>query len=178
MISPGAFIVLGMICLAGCATAPGGTPDPGPSAPAASRILVLDGTDDAVATESLASWLAENGFLVEYDRIVLTVYRDGRQTRMSPVLEAGGLDRIIISRRYPVAPGTDAARLTALMLELNAALNVGVFAVDDGQLLFEGNLTFVDRLAFAEVDAYLRWLDTVEAAIRRVEGETPALLWP
>jgi hypothetical protein len=152
---------------AGCA---GMRPDAG--------ALMLTGNDDAAAAAVLRDRLHAAGLPVEpaESPASLFVYRRGRATLLSPVLQAEGLDRIIAARSYAPAAGRGAAELETLALSLNRALNVAGFKVSGDALLMEANLTFVDRLEVAELLAFLDWLDSIELAIRRVDAESRALL--
>ena len=66
--------------------------------------------------------------------------------------------------------------LDALARSLNDSLNVGVFSVEAGALVFQSQLTFVDRIRAAEMLAFLDWLDTAELAIARVDRDAGVLL--
>lgn len=140
--------------------------------------LTLEGSDDAAAATAIRAGLQDAGLPVEpaAGPASLFVYRDGRATLLSPVLQAEGLDRIIASRSYAPAAGRGEPELQALALTLNERLNVAGFKVSGGALLMEANLTFVDRLRLEELLAFLDWLDAIELAIRRVDAEGRALL--
>ena len=140
--------------------------------------ITLTGSDDAAAALAVRTLLADAGQPVEPAAAPssLFVYRQGRATLLSPVLQEQGLDRIIASRSYAPAAGAGEPELEALALELNRRLNVAGFKVSGGALVMEANLTFVDRLTLDELLDFLDWLDTIELAIRRVDQERPALL--
>jgi hypothetical protein len=162
-----AAICCSLMLLAGCAGL----------RPAGSGIE-LTGSDDAAAVTALMQRLRDAGLPVEAaaSPSSLFVYRAGRATLLSPVLQNEGLDRIIGARSYAPAAGQDEAAVAALAARLNDGLNVASFKVAAGALLMETNLTFLDRLSVDEVLAFLDWLDAVELAIRRVDDERRVLL--
>lgn len=153
--------------LAACATVSG----PG------SRLDLGDSDDDAAAA-ALLRLLDAHGVPAEpgSDGASLLVYRRGMATRLDPVVQPDGLDRIISTRRYAPAPGRSESDLAALAGRLNDTLNVGVFGVEGGALVFQSQLTFLDRVGAPELLAFLDWLDTAELAIARVDLESGALL--
>ncbi len=160
-------LCLSVAVIAGCATA---------SRP--SDILQLPGDDDQAAVGELAEFLGRAELPVEKSPVgdSLFVYRRGMATLLSPVLQNDGLDRIIATRSYAPAPGREDRDLAALAFDLNDQLNVGGFAVADGALIFETNLTFVDQVSLDEIKRFLDWLDDVELAIKTIDQETGVLL--
>lgn len=144
----------------------------------AGRGLDLAGSDDASAAAAIRDLLDRQGVPVEAgsDGASLLVYRRGMATRLEPVMQPDGLDRVISTRRYAPAPGKTEATLSDLSQALNDALNVGVFSVEGGALVFQSQLTFVDRVGSAELLAFLDWLDTAELAIARVDRDGGVLL--
>lgn len=160
-------IVIAFGLLVGCATT-------GP----VSEVLELPGDDDRLAAAQLLDFLDEASVPVEMSPSgdSFFVYRRGMATLMSPVLQNEGLDRVIATRSYAPAPGRSDADLVELALRLNDNLNVGGFAVADGALIFETNLTFVDRVSLGEVRLFLAWLDDVEIAIRSLDSASGILL--
>jgi hypothetical protein len=140
--------------------------------------LDLSDSDDAMAAAAIRGLLDRQGVPVESgsDGESLLVYRRGMATRLEPVMQPEGLDRVVSTRRYAPAPGRSERDLDALARSLNESLNVGVFSVEGGALVFQSQVTFVDRLGGAEMLAFLDWLDTAELAIARVDGEAGVLL--
>ncbi len=140
--------------------------------------IELPGSDDDAAAAELTARLQAAGVPAEpaSSPSSLFVYRAGRATLLSPVLQSGGLDRIIGARSYAPTAGRGEDDLRSLAAVLNAQLNVASFKVAGGALLMETNLTFLDRLAVEEVLAFLDWLDAIELAIRRVDAEGRVLL--
>ena len=138
----------------------------------------LSGSDDTAAAQALRRLLDRQGSPVELgsDGVSLLVYRRGMATRLEPVMQPDGLDRIVSTRRYAPAPGSSEAALAALARALNESLNVGVFSVEGGAVVFQSQLTFVDHVGAEEVVAFLDWLDTAELAISRVDGDGRVLL--
>lgn len=142
------------------------------------RVLLLDGDDDAAGARALEVFLREGGQPVEAssDGLGVFVYSRGMTTLLSPVLQTDGLDRIVSTRIYGPAGGRNEDDLARLAGALNHQLNVGVFAVDQGALVFQSHATFMDRLSETEVLAFIAWLDQAELAIARVDGESGTLL--
>jgi hypothetical protein len=160
-------LCLSLAIIAGCATAS-----------SQSDVLHLPGDDDQAAASELADFLASAQLPVEKSPVgnSLFVYRRGMATLLSPVLQNDGLDRIIATRSYAPAPGREDQDLAGLAFELNDQLNVGGFAVADGALIYETNLTFVDRVSLDEIRRFLDWLDDVELAIKKIDHERGVLL--
>ncbi len=136
------------------------------------------GSDDAAAARAILDLLRAAGVPAEpaSDERSVFVYRRGMATLLSPIVQSDGLDRIVATRRYAPAPGRSDEDLQGLAVRLNDALNVGVFSVDAGALVFQGQMTFVDRLYGGELVAFLGWLDAAELAVARVDGKDGALL--
>lgn len=155
------------LLLSACATTRGSDP-----------VLLLGGDDDEAGAMALASFLRDAGQPVEMssDGFGVFVYQRGMATLLSPVLQTEGLDRVVATRIYGPAAGHGDADLTHLAASLNDQLNVGAFAVDQGALVFQSHATFIDRLAEAEVLAFLAWLDQAELAIARVDAASGTLL--
>jgi hypothetical protein len=141
-------------------------------------VLQLSGDDDQTAVSELAVYLGSAELPVERSPHgnSLFVYRRGMATLLSPVLQIDGLDRIIATRSYAPAPGRQDRDLAELAFELNDQLNVGGFAVADGALIYETNLTFVDQISLDEIKRFLDWLDDVELAIRAIDQDREVLL--
>jgi hypothetical protein len=156
-----------VLLLAACATVSG----PGAR-------LDLAGSDDQAAAAALVGLLGGRGVPAESgsDGASLLVYRRGMATRLEPVMQRDGLDRIISTRRYAPAPGKSESELAGLAGGLNDTLNVGAFSVEGGALVFQSQLTFLDRVGAPELLAFLDWLDTAELAIVRVDRESRVLL--
>lgn len=142
-----------------------------------SPALELGGVDEPEAAVRLERFFGEQGLLAERSprSSSVFVYRNARTTLLSPAMETGAIDRLIASRNYAPAPGKGVEDLRDLAVSLNDRLNVGVFAVDEGTLLFQSSLTFLDSLALDELIAFLDWLDQAEQAIRVVDGERRVL---
>ncbi len=160
-------LCLSVAVIAGCATAS-----------RSSDVLQLPGDDDQAAVGQLVAFLGSAELPLERSPggNSLFVYRRGMATLLSPVLQNDGLDRIIATRSYAPAPGWEEQDLAELAFELNDQLNVGGFAVADGALIYEANLTFVDRVSLDEFMRFLDWLDDVELAIKTVDEERGVLL--
>lgn len=140
--------------------------------------LDLSDSDDAIAAAAIRDMLDRQGVPVEAgsDGESLLVYRRGMATRLEAVMQPNGLDRVVSTRRYAPAPGRSERDLDGLARSLNESLNVGVFSVEGGALVFQSQVTFVDRISAAEMLAFLDWLETAELAIARVDGDAGVLL--
>lgn len=138
----------------------------------------LAGSDDASAAGAVLQLLADAGVPAEpaSDGDSVFVYRRGMATLLAPIVQADGMDRIVATRRYAPRPGRSDEDLADLARRLNDTLNVGVFSVDAGALVFQSQMTFVDRLDSGELVAFLGWLDAAELAIEKVDGPDGVLL--
>lgn len=138
----------------------------------------VSGSDDRAAADSIRELLATAGVAVEQasDGVSVFVYRRGMATLLTPIVQTAGLDRIVSTRRYAPAPGHSDEDLAALALALNDTLNVGVFSVEGGALVFQSQMTFLDRVDSQELVAFLGWLDAAELAMARVDGPAGTLL--
>ncbi len=148
--------------------------------PAAGPVDVLDlsGYSDEAAAGPLARFLLDQGYRVRLaGPMTVEAGTDTVSATFSPVLQDGGLDRLVATRRFPAQPGLSAADLGAFAEELNASLNVGVFVADAGDLLYQTHATFLDVISEAEVRAFLAWMGQVELAIGRVEDGRELLIW-
>lgn len=148
--------------LSACATAP-------PEAP--SGVLDLSGVSDEAAVPVLAEFLLARGYRVRLvDELTFEAGTDTVTARCSPVLQPAGLDRLVMTRRFPARPDVRPAQLEAFAAELNASLNVGVFVAETGTVLFQSHMTFMDFVSEAEIGAFLAWTGQVELAMSRVEA--------
>ena len=155
--------------VAGCAATP-------PAAPAG--VLDLSGTSDEAAAGLLARFLLDQGYRVRLaGPLTVEAGTDSVSAVLSPVLQAGGLDRLLATRRFAAQPGVPEADLRTFAEELNASLNVGVFVAESGELLYQTHATFLDSITEAEIGAFLAWTGQVELAIARVEGDRSLLVW-
>ena len=148
------------LCVAGCATPPVPTG------------LVMPAPDEQGAASLLGSYLLARGWTVRLaEGARVEARREDEAITLEPVLDASGLDRVIVSRHWPRATGADEAALRALALELNEALNVGQFRATPNGLSLQSSLAFLDALDARLLDAYLEYTAEVEFAVRQVEGE-------
>lgn len=128
--------------------------------------------DEARAASLLAGYLLARGWTVRLaGESQVEARRDGEQLALEPVLDAAGLDRVIVTRRWAVAAGAAPAALEALALELNERLNVGQFRAAPDALEFQASLAFLDTLEPRLLDAFLAYTAEVGLAVRRVEGD-------
>jgi hypothetical protein len=151
----------------------------GLTACAASRApqgLVMPAPHEARAASLLAGYLLGRGWTVALaEDAVVVAARGPERIELQPLLDAAGLDRIIVWRSWPAAPGATPAMLEALALELNATLNVGLFQAAAGELRFQSSLPFLDALEPRLLDAYLEHTAQVRLAVLRVQGERQLL---
>jgi hypothetical protein len=138
--------------------------------------LAMPAPHEARAASLLAGYLLGRGWTVTLaeDRVVVAA-RGAERLELEPLLDATGLDRIIVWRSWPAVPGADPAALEALALELNATLNVGQFQAAAGELRFQSALPFLDALEPRLLDAYLEHTARVRLAVLRVQGERQLL---
>lgn len=138
----------------------------------------LSGSDDKAAAESILELLGAAGVPAEpaSDGASVFVYRRGMTTLLAPIVQADGMDRVVSTRRYAPASGRSDKELVDLARRLNETLNVGVFSVEEGALVFQSQMTFIDRLNSGELVAFLGWLDAAELAIVRVDGSGHTLM--
>ena len=130
------------------------------------------------AAGPLARFLVDRGYRVRLaGPMTVEAGTDSVSAAFSPVLQDGGLDRLVATRRFAAQPGVSAPDLEAFAGELNASLNVGVFVADSGALLYQTHATFLDTITEAEIGAFLAWMGQVELAILRVEDGRDLLVW-
>ena len=162
-------VLLPACAAVGCATAP---------SPAPADRLDLSGYSDEAAAGPLARFLLDRGYRVRLaGPMTVEAGTDSVSAVFSPVLQDGGLDRLVATRRFAAQPGVPAADLEMFAEELNASLNVGVFVADSGELIYQTHATFRDTLTEAEIGAFLAWMGQVEMAMARVEDGRDLLIW-
>ena len=158
------FVMMLALCVAGCAT---------PPAPSG---LVMPAPDEQGAASLLGGYLLARGWTVRLaEDARVEAWREDESVTLEPVLDATGLDRIIVARHWPAAAGTDEAALNALALELNEALNVGQFHATAAGLTLQSSLAFLHALDPRLLDAFLEYTADVRFAVRQVEGEHAVL---
>lgn len=159
-------VLLPVACLglAACAAAPA---PPG---------LAMPAPHEARAASLLAGYLLGHGWTVALaEDTVVVAARGPERLELQPLLDAAGLDRVIVWRSWPAVPGADPAMLAELALELNATLNVGQFQAAAGELRFQSALPFLDALEPRLLDAYLEHTARVRLAVLRVQGDRQLL---
>jgi hypothetical protein len=159
------FLVIACLGLAACAA---------PRGPAG---LAMPAPDEARAASLLAGYLLGRGWTVSVDGTLVAAQRGSERLQLEPLLDPAGLDRLIVWRSWPAAPGIDPAELEAFALELNATLNVGQFQAGATELRFQSSLPFLESLEPRLLDAYLEHTAEVRLAVLRVQGDR-ALLAP
>jgi len=123
--------------------------------------LVLSGSDDAEAVAKLADFLTRHSVkVVHTSENAVMVEHHGRKFAMAPKLQQDGLDRIVVHEYWAAKPDNPEMAFMRLVNQLNNEYNTGAFYVDrDGDLGYQTQLTFMDRLTWEGVDAFLTWHD-------------------
>jgi hypothetical protein len=139
--------------------------------------LLMPAPDEQGAGALLAGFLLGLGWTVTLDGTHVAASRGDERLYLDPVLEAAGLDRVIVTRAWPPAPGAGEAELAAFARELNEALNVGQFLTDRRGLVLHASLPFLEELDPRLLVAFLDFTADVRLAVLQVQGER-ALLAP
>jgi len=148
------------------------TPPPAPAG------LAMPAPHEARAASLLAGYLLAQGWTVRLEDDTRVEASSGEQSlRLEPLLDSSGIDRIVVTRTWPAAPGATNDELGAFALELNQALNVGHFRATEQGLALQSSLYFLEVLQPRLLGAYLDFTATVRFAALRVQGER-ALLAP
>jgi hypothetical protein len=133
--------------------------------------LEMPAPHEARAASLLAGYLLGRGWTVTLEEpTVVRAERGSERVQLEPLLDAGGLDRIILWRSWPAATGAAPAALEAFALELNATLNVGQFQAGPGELRLQSSLAFLDALEPQLLDAFLEFTARVRLAVEQVQG--------
>ncbi|NGP52602.1 hypothetical protein [Thioalkalivibrio sp. XN8] len=142
------------------------------AAPRAPQGLVMPAPQEAQAANLLAGYLLGRGWQVHVtDETLVTAERGPERLQLEPLLDPAGLDRVMVWRSWPAAPGADAAALEDFALELNQVLNVGQFQAGSGDLRLLSSLAFLDALDPQLLEAFLEFTAQVRLAVEQVEGE-------
>jgi hypothetical protein len=149
----------------------------GCAAPRPSAGLLMPAPDEQGAGALLAGFLLGLGWTVTLDGTRVTASRGDERLYLDPVLEAAGLDRVIVTRAWTPAPGASEAELAAFARELNEVLNVGQFLAEPRGLVFQASLPFLEELDPRLLVAFLDFTADVRLAVLQVQGER-ALLAP
>lgn len=144
----------------------------GCAGPRPSAGLEMPAPDEAHAASLLAGYLLGQGWSVQLaDGTAVEAARGDETLRLEPQLDPRALDRIVLSRTWPRAEGTDDEALRDFALELNDALNVGLFRAAPAGLEFQSWLPFLEVLEPRLLDAYLDYTADVRLAVLRVQGD-------
>lgn len=134
--------------------------------------LAMPAPDEAGAATLLAGYLLAQGWTVRLaGEAAVDARRDGEQLYLEPLLDAHGLDRILVSRTWPRAAQADDAALANFAQELNAALNVGQFRSAPEGLVLQASLAFLDAVDPRLLNAFLAYTADVRLAVLHVQGE-------
>ena len=157
-------VLLLLLVAAGCATQ---RPPAG---------LAMPAPDEAGAATLLAGYLLAQGWTVRLaDEAAVDARRDAERLFLEPLLDARGLDRILVSRAWPRAAQVDDETLDAFARELNEALNVGQFRVAPEGLVLQSSLPFLDAVDPRLLNAFLAFTADVRFAVLQVQGERKLL---
>lgn len=152
-------LLLTLVLFAGCAS---------PRPPAG---LAMPAPDEAGAASLLAGYLLAQGWTVRLaDATRVEATRGEEQLRLEPLLDAAGLDRIVVSRSWPRAPQVSDEDLHAFALELNDTLNVGQFRAEPTRLTCQVSLPFLEALEPRLLDAFLAYTADVRLAVLQVQA--------
>lgn len=144
----------------------------GCAGPRASAGLEMPAQDEAGAASLLAGYLLGQGWSVRLaDGAAVEAARGDETLRLEPQLDPRALDRIVLSRTWSRAPGVDDDALHAFALELNDALNVGLFRAAPAGLVFQSWLPFLEAVEPRLLNAYLEYTAEVRLAVLRVQGD-------
>jgi hypothetical protein len=149
----------------------------GCAAPRAPVGLAMPAPDEEGAGALLGGFLLGLGWTVTLEGPRVAASLGQERLRLEPVLDPSGLDRILVARTWPRAPGAGEAELAAFARELNDALNVGQFFADSEGLVFQASLPFLEELDPQLFVEFLRFTGDVRLAVLQVQGER-ALLAP
>jgi hypothetical protein len=164
MTRPSLLLVLLCVAVGGCA------------APRAPLGLEMSAPDEARAASLLGGYLLAQGWTVRLGEPALVeATRGDERLHVEPLLDARGLDRLLVSRLWPAAPAATPEALQAFALELNETLNVGQWRAGSGLLEFQSSLPFLDILAPELLDAFLAFTAEVRLAALRIQGERTLL---
>lgn len=158
--------VVMLFLLAACAAPP-------PPAPAG---LAMPAPHESRAASLLAGYLLAQGWTVRLVDETRVEASSGEQSlRLEPLLDATGIDRIVVTRTWPAAPQATEEALAAFALELNETLNVGHFRATPAGLALQSSLYFLEVLEPALLGAHLDFTATVRFAALQVQGERELL---
>lgn len=153
-------LLLSCAALAACAT---------PRPPAG---LSMPAPDEGHAASLLAAYLLAQGWTVRLaEPTLVEATRGAERLRVEPLLDAGGLDRVLVSRAWPAAPGADPEALSDLARELDELLNVGRFRAEPEALVLQAALPFLESLDPRLLDAFIAFTAEVRFAVLQVQGE-------
>lgn len=135
-----------------------------PETPGATMMdyLALPGSENDAAARALAPYLEKHGLdVIRRNGENVSVRRGNSKFVLSPKMSSEGLDRIVVGKFYGVEDRfRHSEKVDRLVKSLNEDLNVGTFSIDgDGDLLFQSHITFVERVEYAEIEAFLDFMD-------------------
>jgi len=120
-------------------------------------VLDLSGEDDSEAVRRLAAFLRAHSINVvrETGSAVMVEYHM-RKFALAPKVQLEGLDRIVVHEFWMARPDAPRHDFIELANELNNKYNTGGFYVDDdGDLGYQTQMTFMDRVTWKELEAFL-----------------------
>lgn len=178
-------LLVPLVALAACSVDPPGgelqaatLPSEGSPDTSGAKSLQLDGNENEAAAEALASFLDEHGFevLLQEGQLV-GVRHDDSMFILSPKVSSEGIDRIVVAKIFGVEDRyRHSDEVERLILKLNDDYNIGTFTLDDdGDLMYQSHVTFVDRIELAEIEAFLEFVD--RSLMMAVLGNPRTLLY-
>lgn len=143
---------------------------------AAAPDLDLSGLeDDSIAAAKLAAWCQQIGVPARLgERSAKSVFLTGERLSLAPKITLKSVDRLVVYNFYEGKPGNrENAALRLLVAQINTKYNVCALFVDsDGDLCFQYNLTFDDRLSEQLFRRHIRHVnETTLEIIRRHEDD-------
>lgn len=131
--------------------------------------------DDTLGAARLATWCQQIGLPARLgEKSAKAVFLTGERLTVSPKLTKASVDRLVVYNFYEGKPGNrENAALRVLVAKVNREYNVCTLFVDaDGDLCFQYNLAFDDRLAEQLFRRHLRHVnETTLQILRRHEEE-------
>lgn len=149
-----------ILAVAGCATPP--------RVPAG---FSMPASDEIGAGATLAGFLLAQGWTVRLDESRVEASMGHERLLLEPLLDAEGLDRIIVARTWPRADGVEDEALASFALELTEKLNVGQFFAAPAGLVLQASLPFLEELDPRLLNEFLAFTADVRIAVLQVQGE-------
>lgn len=123
--------------------------------------LNLAGCDNDAAAAKLADFLTRHSIkAVHQSAGAVMVDHHMRKFALAPKVQDGGLSRIVVHEYWAAKRDNVETEFVRFVNRLNGEYNTGAFYVDsDGDLAYQTQMTFIDRIAWEHVEAFLTWHD-------------------